>query len=284
MFTLKAVSLWLLYSLGVIATAHPDSNDLGLKRLTLFNNEGTKLLSRQASDTCSGSCETCFGAGFELCDSSSTICYLPGDALYGEESCSATGTIDTSSDSSFPTTDTCENGGLSCAYCFGEGHISCPGAADYCYDPNNSTISCPGDTGTDSESTASDSDSASTATGSSDDSSSTFASSPTAGSDASTASTSGASSSDTADGVVGGSDNTDDSSSGTSTGSSSGTSGSNSNGDGNGNSNQGSSSNNNDANGDPIKKSSGNSVIREGLIGVLSAGGVALVAAWHLLI
>ena len=282
MFTLKATSLWLLYSLGVIATAHPDSDNTGFKRLTLFNNEGTRLLSRQASDTCSGSCETCFGAGFELCDSSSTICYLPGDALYGEESCSATGTIDTSSDSSFPTTDTCENGGLSCAYCFGEAYISCPGAAYYCYDPNNSTTSCPGDTGTDSESTASDSDSASTATGSSADSASTFASSPTADSDTSTTSTSGASSSDTADGVVGGSDDTDTSSSGTSTGSSSGTSGSNSNG--NGNSNQGSSSTENDANGNPIKKSSGNSVIREGLIGVLSAGGMALVAAWHLLI
>jgi hypothetical protein len=269
MLTLKATSLWLLYSLGAIALAHPDSDNTGFKRQTLPNNNpGTKLLSRQASDTCSGSCETCFGAGFELCDSSSTICYLPGDALYGEESCSATGTIDTSSDSSFPTTDTCENGGLSCAYCFGEGHISCPGAADYCYDPNNSTTSCPGDTGTDSESTASDGDSASTATGSSDDS----------------ASTSEASGSDTADGVVGGSGDTDDESSGTSTGSSSGTSGSNSNGDGNGNSNQGSSSTDNDANGDPIKKSSGNSVIREGLIGVLSAGGVALVAAWHLLI
>jgi len=271
MLTLKATS-WLLYSLGVIATAHPDSDNTGFKRLTLPNNNpGIKLLSRQASDTCSGSCETCFGAGFELCDSSSTICYLPGDALYGEESCSATGTIDTSSDSSFPTTDTCENGGLSCAYCFGEGQISCPGAADYCYDPNNSTTSCPGDTGTDSESTASDSDSASTATGSAD-------------SDASTASTSEASGSDTADGVVGGSDDTDTSSSGTSTGSSSGTSGSNSNGDGNGNSNQGSSSNNNDANGDPIEKSSGYSVVREGLASVLVAGSVALVAAWHLLI
>jgi len=194
MLTLKATSLWLLYSLGAIALAHPDSDNTGFKRLTISdNNPGTKLLSRQASDTCSGfSCETCFGAGFEPCDSSSTICYLPGDALHGEEGCSATD------------------------------------------------------------------------------------------SDTSTASTSGASSSDTADGVVGESDDTDTSSSGTSTGSSSGTSGSNSNG--NGNSNQGSSSTENDANGNPIKKSSGNSVIREGLVGVLSAGGMALVAAWHLLI
>jgi hypothetical protein len=47
MLTLKATSLWLLYSLGVTALAQPDSGGTGLKRLTLSNNnEETKILSR----------------------------------------------------------------------------------------------------------------------------------------------------------------------------------------------------------------------------------------------
>jgi hypothetical protein len=298
MLTLKATSLWLLYSLGVTVLAQPDSGGTGLKRLTLSNNnEGSKILNRQASDDCFGDCETCFGAGFQLCASSSSICYLPGDALYGEESCSGTDAIDTSStDSSFPTEDTCDNGGLSCAYCFGEGHVSCPQSDMYCYDPNNSTTSCPGDTGTGTgtgfESTAIDGASSSTATGFADDSESTFTSSPTTDSETSTASASEASSTDAAGGAAGGSDgDTDTSSSATSTRSSSsstatGGGNGNSNGDqgtsgSNSNNNQGSTSGN-DANGNPIKKSNGHSLAREGMFGGLVAGGVAFAATWYL--
>ena len=300
MLTFKATCLWLLYSLGATALAQPDSGGTGFKRLTLSNNnEGSKILSRQASDDCFGDCETCFGAGFQLCASSSSICYLPGDALYGEESCSGTDAIDTSStDSSFPTEDTCDNGGLSCAYCFGEGHISCPQSYMYCYDPNNSTTSCPGDagtgtgtgTGTGFESTAVDT--SSTATGFADDSESTFTSSPTTDSETSTASASEASSTDAAGGAAGGSDgDTDTSSSATSTRSSSsstatGGGNGNSNGDqgtsgSNSNNNQGSTSGN-DANGNPIKKSNGHSLAREGMFGGLVAGGVAFAATWYL--
>jgi hypothetical protein len=296
MLTLKATSLWLLYSLGVTVLAQPDSGGAGLKRLTLSNNnEETKILSRQASDDCFGDCETCFGAGFQLCTSSSNICYLPGDAAYGEESCSGTDAIDTSStDSSFPTEDTCDNGGLSCAYCFGEGHISCPQSDMYCYDPNNSTTSSPGDagtgTGTGFESTAVDS--SSTATGFADDSESTSTSSPTTDSETATASASEASSTDAAGRAVGGSSgDTDTSSSATSTRSSSsstatGGGNGNSNGDqgtsgSNSNNNQGSTSGN-DANGNPIKKSNGHSLAQEGMFGGLVAGGVAFAATWYL--
>jgi hypothetical protein len=299
--TLKATTLWLLYSLGVTALAHPDSNDTGLKRLTLSNNEESKILNRQASDQCTGDCETCFGAGFQLCASSSIICYLPGDAVYGEESCSASSGSDTSTspsstDYSSPITDTCDNGGLSCDYCFGGGYIQCPQSVEYCYDPNNSTTSCPGDAGTGTgtgtgigtDSTATDSASSSAGTGFADDSESTFTSSPTTDIETSTASASEASSTDASDGVVGGSSG-DTPSSATSTrssSSSSATGGGNSNGNqgtsgSNGNNNQGSSTTN-DSNGNPIKKSSGHSVAREGLFGGLVAGSVAYVAAWHL--
>jgi len=292
--TLKATTLWLLYSLGVTTLAHPDSNDTGLKRLTQSNNEGSKILNRQASDQCTGDCATCFGAGFQLCPSSSSVCYLPGDAAYGEESCSAssgsgTSTSPSSTDYSSPTTDTCANGGLSCDYCFGGGYIQCPQSAQYCYDPNNSTTSCPGDAGTGigTDSMATDSASSSAGTGFANDSGSTFTSSPTTDIGTSTASASEASSTD---GVLGGSSG-DTPSSATSTrssSSSSATGGGNSNGNqgtsgSNGNNNQGSSTTN-DSNGHPIQKSSGHSVAREGLFSGLVAGSVAYVAAWHLLI
>jgi hypothetical protein len=67
MSPLKATTLWLLYSLGALALAHPDSNDTKLKTLTLpdNNNPGTKILNRRASDDefCTdGGCAACFGS------------------------------------------------------------------------------------------------------------------------------------------------------------------------------------------------------------------------------
>lgn len=116
MTPLKATALWLLYSLGAIALAHPDSNDTRLKSLTLSSSSksGTKSLNRRQSDQCSGDCATCFGEGFQLCASSSSICYLPGDSIYGEDSCSGTSAIDVPSEP-----ELCTDGG--CAACFGSG-------------------------------------------------------------------------------------------------------------------------------------------------------------------
>jgi hypothetical protein len=219
MSPLKATTLWLLYSLGALALAHPDNdNDTRLKTLTLpANNPGAKILNRQASDV--------------------------------------------------PTTDTCENGGLSCEYCFGEGNIACPLSDGYCYDPSDSTNICPEDVGSDSASgsgsTSDETDSA-TASGTS---------SPTIDDETSATPTSGAGSTDAAGGITGDSGDADDQSSGTSTGSSSANSGS--------NSGQGSAANGN-SNGSPVQNSSGNSEFRGGLIGVLAAGSLAIAAAMHL--
>jgi hypothetical protein len=114
MNSLKATTLWLLYSIGAIALAHPDSNINKLKTLTLSKPSETKILNRRASDQCSGDCVTCFGAGYQLCASSSSNCYKPGDSVYGEASCSASGSINIPS-----VPDFCTDGG--CEACFGSG-------------------------------------------------------------------------------------------------------------------------------------------------------------------
>jgi hypothetical protein len=218
--------------------------------------------------------------GYQDCPNSSLYCYLPGDSLVGIESCYAssgsdstdTSTTPSSTDSSVPTTDTCENGGLSCAYCFGEGNIACPQSDGYCYDPSI----CPEDVGSES---GSSSGSASSET---DSAAASGTSSPTTDdTESSVTPASGAGSTDTAGGIAGGSGDAEDQSSATSTrsgSSSSATSGSTSGqgssaGNGNGNSN---------SNGSPVQNSNGHSVVREGLVGVLAAGGAAFVAAIHL--
>jgi hypothetical protein len=222
--------------------------------------------------------------GYQDCPNSSLYCYLPGDSLVGIESCYAssgsdstdTSTTPSSTDSSVPTTDTCENGGLSCAYCFGEGNIACPQSDGYCYDPSNSTSICPEGVGSES---GSSSGSASSET---DSAAASGTSSPTTDdTESSVTPASGAGSTDTAGGIAGGSGDAEDQSSATSTrsgSSSSATSGSTSGqgssaGNGNGNSN---------SNGSPVQNSNGHSVVREGLVGVLAAGGAAFVAAIHL--
>lgn len=111
MTNLKATTLWLLYSLGATALAHPDSK---LKSLTLPSGLETKGLHRRASDTCSGDCVTCFGKGYQPCSSLSSICFKPGDAVHGQESCSGTGSINVPS-----VPDICFDGG--CSACFGSG-------------------------------------------------------------------------------------------------------------------------------------------------------------------
>jgi hypothetical protein len=113
MAPLKTTTLFLLYSLGALALAHPDSDSTKPKALSPLNQiPAAKTLNRRASDECTGDCATCFGSGFELCASSSTVCYLPGDSVYGEDSCTG------ASSSDVPTEpDVCNDGG--CAVCFG---------------------------------------------------------------------------------------------------------------------------------------------------------------------
>lgn len=266
MSPLKATTLWLLYSLGALALAHPDSNDTKLRAPALPKTSAAKVLNRRASDECTGDCATCFGSGFKLCASSSNTCYKPGDLVYGVDSCSGVGSSDVPTEP-----DVCTDGG--CAVCFGSGYQDCPNSSLYCYKPGDSLYgieSCSAD--------ASSSSSGSSSGSGSDAASDT--SSQTTDSGTSTASGSGASSTGSAGGVTGGSGDTEDTESSTTSTrsglSSSATGGSNSN-----NNNQGSSANS-DSNGSPAQNSSGNSEIYGGLIGVLFAGGVAFVAALHL--
>lgn len=112
MSPLKATTLWLLYSLGALALAHPDSNDTKLRAPALPKNSAAKVLNRRASDECTGDCATCFGSGFQLCASSSNTCYKPGDLVYGVDSCSGVGSSDVPTEP-----DVCTDGG--CAVCFG---------------------------------------------------------------------------------------------------------------------------------------------------------------------
>jgi cobalamin biosynthesis Mg chelatase CobN len=158
-----------------------------------------------------------------------------------------------------------------------QGFQDCPNSSIYCYKPSDPIYgieSCSADT-------------PSSSSGSSSGSSGT--SSQTDETETSSAPASGASGA----GATGGSAGTEDTESSASTtrsgGSSSATDGSDSgsnsdsgSGSGSGsNSGQGSAGSGN-SNGSPVQNSSGHSVVREGLVGVLFAGGVAFVAALHL--
>lgn len=115
-----------------------------------------------AREICSGSCTTCFGAGYISCPDSDFWCYLPGDPNYGIDSCTdgsaATTTTaatfvtptlssaptQTYSDSGSPTTSLCPNDGATCAQCFGAGYVFCSGSIIHCYDPSDASSICPG--------------------------------------------------------------------------------------------------------------------------------------------
>ncbi|KAM0697421.1 hypothetical protein Q7P36_002274 [Cladosporium allicinum] len=294
MSPLKATTLWLLYSLGALALAHPDSNDTKLRAPALPKTSAAKVLNRRASDECTGDCATCFGSGFQLCASSSNTCYKPGDLVYGVDSCSGVGSSDVPTEP-----DVCTDGGCAPPTPFfssdrvqptkkttnrttssmdltkySQGYQYCPNSSLYCYKPGDSLYGI--------ENCSADASSSSSSSGSSSGSGSDAASdtsSQTTESETSTPSGSGASSTGSAGGVAGGSGDTEDTESSTTStrsgGSSSATSGSNS------NNNQGSSANG-VSNGSPSQNSSGNSEIHGGLVGVLFAGGVAFVTALHL--
>lgn len=129
MIGLKQTWLWLLLSVTAATFAHPDH---GLQSLHLNTIEKRQLDAPTLHKRCSGSCEECFGQGYQECASSSSICFKPGDSLHGEETCSESSTTTPT----VPITDYCSDG--SCEQCFGTGSTECPGSTSQCYTPGDS--------------------------------------------------------------------------------------------------------------------------------------------------
>jgi hypothetical protein len=132
MSVFKPACLWFLLSLTVATIAYPDHELQSLHLKTIKKRElGTFNLHKR----CYGSCEECFGQGYQECASSLSLCFKPGDPQHGEEACSSSGTTD----STVPTTpiiDYCAQG--DCALCFGAGATECPGSTSQCYMPGDS--------------------------------------------------------------------------------------------------------------------------------------------------
>jgi hypothetical protein len=146
--------LLLLLSLTAVVSAHPDSK---LQSLHLTGKEKRELDTLGLQKRCTGSCSECFGDGYQECASSSSICFKPGDAQHGEDTCSSSGTVDSTTPTT-PTSDFCTSGG--CAACFGDGYQDCPDSSLYCYKPGDSLHgldSCTSDTGSPTSSTTPDS-------------------------------------------------------------------------------------------------------------------------------
>jgi hypothetical protein len=151
--------LLLLLSLTAAVSAHPDSK---LQSLHLMENEKRALETFGLQKRCTGSCTECFGDGYQECASSSSICFKPGDAQHGEDSCSSSGSVDSTTPTT-PTSDFCTSGG--CETCFGGGYQDCPNSLLYCYKPGDSLHgldSCTSDTGSPTSSTTPDSSPSST--------------------------------------------------------------------------------------------------------------------------
>ncbi len=153
----------LIFSSLIVLTAAQDAN-AGSKGLSpgrgrTPNPTSTKLMfKRDLTKRCTGTCEECFGSGYELCPGSSIFCYLPGDASYGLDSCtggssssdttptaSASAPASTSTSGSTGIDDLCYQTGATCQSCFGATYIECPDGY-HCYDPADPQYStCPDD-------------------------------------------------------------------------------------------------------------------------------------------
>lgn len=182
---LKPTWLLVLLSLTVATFAHPDHGLQSLRLNTIERREPTFNLHKR----CFGSCEECFGQGYQECASSSSLCFKPGDPQHGEESCSSSGTTVPTT----PTIDYCSTG--SCEACFGAGSTECPGSTSQCYTPGDSKsgIESCSSSGSDSSGTTPSSSSDSPVPSASSDSS------ITSGSDSSTTSGSNITSTDFCD-------------------------------------------------------------------------------------
>lgn len=137
---IKLTSFWVVLSLAAISLAQLDSplQSLHLNNIEKRQPEFQDTLGLQKR--CSGDCVTCFGAGFQECASNSYICFKPGDAEHGEDSCTGTGTgsSDTTNNTSpsVPTSESCSKG--DCQACFGSGYQLCPDSSITCYKPGDS--------------------------------------------------------------------------------------------------------------------------------------------------
>jgi hypothetical protein len=149
---------------SLVAIAAAQDADAGSKGLTPGHGRSpnpsasAKLMTkRDLTKRCTGSCASCFGAGYTECPNSDIFCYLPGDATYGLDSCYSDGSSSdgtpTSTASSSSSTDTsgsgvddiCYQTGATCASCFGPTYIECPDGY-HCYDPNDPQYdTCPDD-------------------------------------------------------------------------------------------------------------------------------------------
>jgi hypothetical protein len=168
--------LLLLISLTAAVSTHPDSK---LQSLHLMGKEKRGLETFGLQKRCTGSCAECFGDGYQECASSSSICFKPGDAQHGEDTCSSSGTVDSTTPTT-PTSDFCTSGG--CAVCFGDGYQDCPDSSLYCYLPGDSLHgldSCTSDTGSPTQSAETDSPTSSATSDSSESSSGGFDSTST---------------------------------------------------------------------------------------------------------
>lgn len=169
MGSLKPMFLCFVLSLAVATFAHPDH---GLQSLHLDTIDKRGLDTFSLHKRCIGSCEECFGEGYQECASSSSICFKPGDPQHGEETCSTSGTTDSTVPTA-PIIDYCGQG--DCEACFGTGSTECPGSTSQCYIPGDSKsgIESCSSSGSDSSDTTSSSSSDSPAPSTGSDSSST---------------------------------------------------------------------------------------------------------------
>jgi hypothetical protein len=99
-------------------------------------------LSPRQIDSCTGSCVSCFGSGYLECPDSDYWCYLPGDSLYGLDTCPSSSGSTTDTEPAYPTTtgsagdsDTCYGTFATCVSCFGPGYLDCGNGED-CYNPD----------------------------------------------------------------------------------------------------------------------------------------------------
>lgn len=152
---LKLTSFWVVLSLAVVTLAQLESP---LQSLHLNNVEKRQLESQDTlglQKRCVGDCVTCFGAGYQKCASNSYICFKPGDAEHGEDTCTGSFDITNFTLPSVPTFDFCYKG--DCQTCFGSGYQLCPDSSTNCYKPGDSQHgldSCSSSSGSDSGNSA----------------------------------------------------------------------------------------------------------------------------------
>lgn len=128
LFTMVALTAVMAFS-AILALTSADGGagrkDKGHLKVTPNSTLRSRDLFRRQ---CEGTCEECFGSGYTLCPGSSYYCYLPGDSLYGLDSCSTdtSSAPEPTSTGSAGDSDFCSGASATCVSCFGEGYLDCP--------------------------------------------------------------------------------------------------------------------------------------------------------------